>query len=235
LLLFTTDRERYSEEDWLNGFGTVWLTYKDDTARGDSEWFAIYEGGLKVDIVLLHVDDDVPELEALLKHYPYQTVFARGIKVLFDRHGEARVLPPRQIDLPAAPTAAKFAHVVNGLLLESVTTAKFIARGDFYRAQHWFSEDLRPRLLRLIEWHAYGSDTWYNGRFLDTWAAPRVVAALPQTFALYERDSLQAALRAMLELARLVGEETAARFNFTYPLETHDKIVGLIGRILGTT
>lgn len=233
VLLFTSERARYLNPDWLQTFGDVWLTYIDNTGRGDPEWFVIYEGGLKVDIVLLQVDEDAPTLEDLLRGYPYQTVFARGVKVLYDQQGQARSLPPKPVDIPAPPSVTAFHHVVNVLLLESVTTAKFIARGDFWRAQYWFAHDLRPNLLTLIEWHAYRRDTWYDGRFLNRWAAPHVQAALPDTFALHERESLSKALHAVLDLCHLIGVETAVRFNFTYPTETHLKITTVIESVLG--
>lgn len=233
LIMFTADRARYLDPAWLATFGTVWLTYLDEAAPGDPEWFAIYEDGLKVDIVLLPVTDPSEELPVLLRGPHYQTVFARGVRVLFDRHGSPRVLPPEPVPIPAPPSNTAFDQVVNGFLLESVTTAKFIARGDFWRAHLWFAHDLRPRLLKLIEWHAYGRDTWYDGRFIDVWADPRALAALPGSFALYDRESVHAALTAMLDLFELLGQEAATRFGYAYPSEAHRKIAHLIDSILG--
>ena len=54
LLMFTSERTRYLDPDWLHMFGNAWLTYQDEAGPGDPEWFAIYDEGLKVDIVLLH-------------------------------------------------------------------------------------------------------------------------------------------------------------------------------------
>jgi len=232
LLMFTSERERYLDPGWLRAFGEVWLTYLDEAGPNDPEWFAIFDGGLKLDIVLLKVENNSPGLEQLLQGYPYQTVFARGVTVLFDRHGPARSLPPKAIELPVAPSASTFDNVVSSFLLESVTTARFIARGDLWRAHWWFANDLRPKLLKLMEWHSNGRDSWYNGRFINSWADPRALAALPETFALYERESLHNALRTMLQLFRLLGEETAVRFSFTYPVETHRKIATLIDDVL---
>jgi aminoglycoside 6-adenylyltransferase len=127
LLLFTSNRDRYLEAEWLNTFGKVWLTYMDKTGLGDPEWFVIYDGGLKADIVLLQVDEPTTNLGDLLSRYPYQGVFRRGIKVLFDRHGEPCLIPPQPAVIPAPPSAAAFDHTISGLLLESVTTAKFVA------------------------------------------------------------------------------------------------------------
>lgn len=231
LVMLTNERARYLDPGWLHSFGAAWLMYLDEAGPDDPEWFALYEGGLKVDFVLLQVDADIPDLELLLQRYPYQTVFARGIKVLFDQHGDPRSLPSKAIDLPS-PSVSAFDHLVGGFLLEAVTTAKFIARGDFWRAQHWFSYDLRPHLLKLAEWHAYGRDTWYNGRFINSWADPRVLAALPRIFALYQRENLSMALQTLLELFQVLGEETATRFHFNYPVEAHRKATALVNSIL---
>ncbi len=50
----------------------------------------------------------------------------------------------------------------------------------------------------MTRWHAQaaGRDTWYGGRFMDEWADPRALAALPQVFPGFERESLQTSLLA---------------------------------------
>jgi len=231
LVLLTADRARYLKPDWLSTLGNVWLTYLDKTGPGDPEWYAIYEDGLKVDVVILPVSDPALNLELLLSRYPYQAVFARGVRVLFDQQGQPRSLPTQAVSLPVPPSAADFDHLVSGFLVEAVTMAKFALRGDFWRSQHWLADELRPRLLTLMAWHAYGRDVWYNGRFMDSWADPRCLAALPQLFAHYDRASLVNALHTLLDLFLLIGEETAVRFRFTYPTETHHKIARYIDNL----
>ena len=229
LLIFTTERERYAADPgWLNTFGEVVVIYLEDTEANDPEWYVIYEGGQKVDAVLMKIDDATLDLETLLKPFDDWDAFRRGSYVLFDRLGTPRRLPTAPFTPPTPPTAAEFAHVVSGLLIEATTTAKLIRRGDIWRAQYRLPHSLRAYLLTLIEWQAHGRDSWYNGRNIEQWADPRVLAALPTLFALYERESLQQALRAVLDLFRALGEEVGARFGFSYPSEAHDKIVHLI-------
>jgi aminoglycoside 6-adenylyltransferase len=233
VLVFTTDRQRYADDPgWLRTFGNVWLTYREETARGDAEWYALYDGGLKFDAVLLPVEDPTLSLDALLAQYPYQGVFGRGIKVLFDRLGSPRSIARKPFSPPAPPTSAEFDNTVSGFLMSAVTVAKFIDRGDFYRAQRWFANDLHVHLLRLIEWHAHGIDTWYSGRFIERWAGERARRLLEQTFAHSDRADLQRALLIMLVGFRVLGEETAARFGFEYPTETHQKVDDLVITIL---
>jgi aminoglycoside 6-adenylyltransferase len=232
LILFTTDRELLAaDSDWLARFGDLWLVYPEPTDPGDFEWYALYAGGLKLDVVLLSVDDPALELDLLLKLYPYQGVFGRGIKVLFDRLGSPRTIPPKSFVPSPPPTTEQFGQVVNGFLMATATTAKFIARGDLWRAQRWFANDLRRHLLTLIEWQADGKDTWYAGRFFETWADARVRAALPQIFPGYDQQDMKHALRASLDHFHWLGKETAARFGFTYPETTHERIAALVETI----
>lgn len=129
------------------------------------------------------------------------------------------------------PSPSEFTNTVNGALLASVSVAKFIARGDYWRAQHWCAADLRVHLLTLMRWQSYGKNTWYGGRFMDEWADPRVLAVIPQVFPALERVSLQQALLDMLDLFKLLGEETAAKFGYGYPAEAHENVQKLVQNI----
>ncbi len=236
VLIFTTDQARYaSDSGWLASFGTTWLTYMEATSTGDPEWYTLYEGGLKIDAVLMPVEDETRDLESLIQPFDDWDAFRRGAFVLYDRLGTPRTFAPKPPRPHAVPTASEFENVVSGILLAAVTVAKFVARGDYWRAQRWFADDLHPHLLTLIEWHAQseqaGRDTWYAGRFLEEWADPRVIATLPQVFPTYDRPSLTDALTALLDLTRWLSEETAVAFGFTYGTETLDKIVWLVAEI----
>lgn len=240
LLVFTTDQARYaSDPAWLSTFGIIWVTYSEPTAAGDPEWYAVYEGGLKIDAVLMPIEDGEQDLEAVVRQFDDWDAFRRGAFVLYDRFGDPRAFAPKPPRAHHPPTAAEFANVVSGFLMAALTTTKFVARGDFWRAQHWFANDLRPHLLHLIEWHAQaalpGVDTWYSGRFMENWADPRVIAALPQVFPTFERDSLKESLLALLDLVRWLASETADKLGFGYPLATHDQIKALVMDILSST
>ena len=229
ILMLTTDRQRYSSDSsWLSDFGDLVLAYAEPTARGDAEWYAVYEGALKLDVVLLQVDYPALELTALLPLYPYRGVLARGVRVIYDRLGSARTLPPGPIPPIEPPTAADFENVVNGVLMAALTTAEFIARGDLLRAQRWFANDLHPQLLTLAEWHASGRDTWYSGRFIERWADPRFMAALPAHYPTYDAASLRQALLALLDTVNWLVSETAAKFGYSYPAEAHKRIMDMV-------
>ena len=173
----------------------------------------------------------VMAIEELLTLYPYQGVFARGLKVLFDGSTSPYHIPAKSEHVPVAPSATEFDQVVSGFLMAAATTAKFIRRGDLWRAESWFAQDLRPHLLTMIRWDAADKDTWYGARFIEQWADPEILAELGSAFPNYNAESLKTSLLSLLGLFRRVGEKTGARFGLSYPVETHEKISGLIGQI----
>lgn len=232
VLILTFDRPRFTADSgWLSAFGTLTLTYADSTGPGDFEWFALYSDGSKLDAVILQVDDMTASLDTLLTGYPYQGVFARGYIVLFDQLGKPRSAAPQPLTQSVPPSPAEFHNLIGGFLIESVTTAKFIARGDLWRAQHWFAHDLRSRLLTLIEWHAHGHDSWYDGRYIDQWADSRLTAALPECFPAFTASDLARSLLRILDIFQTAGQETAARFGYEYPA-FHSRIAASIDAIL---
>lgn len=233
VLIFTSDAAKYGNDPgWLGELGEVWVTYAEPTAWGDPEWYAVYAGGVKMDAVLMQVTDDGRTLDELVTPFDDWDAFRRGATVLYDRDGAPRPLASKAPRAQEPPTAAAFENVINGVLMASLTTAKFTARGDLWRAQRWFANDLHVHLLRLMEWQAFGQDTWYGGRFMGAWADERAVAALPSVFPSYDKDSMARAILAVLELARRLGEDVAARFGFVYPAEPHEKIRGLVNKVL---
>ncbi len=182
------------------------------------------------------VADEMVALETMVQAFEHWDAFRRGATVLYDRDGSPRKFAPKPPKAQPAPSAAEFANVVSGVRLAAVTVAKFIARGDFWRAQRWFANDLHPHLLKLMEWQAQAAaqerDTWYAGRFLDQWADSRAVAALPGVFPQFERESLKAALLALLDVTHWLGEAAASGFGFPFSTATHDEITALVKQIL---
>lgn len=236
-IILTTDADRYAADaGWLHTFGSVWLTALETTGGGHSECYALYEGGLKLDAVLIPVDDPTLDLDALLAIFPYQGVLSRGCRVLYDASGVLRTIEGKPFSPSAPPTREAFEARVQSFLMETTTGAKLIWRGDLWRAQRWLAQFLRPSLLTMIEWHAqsrdesHNLDTWYAGRYMDEWADSRLMAALPQIFPDHDQKNMKRALLAMLDLFRWLGEETGARYGYAYPA-AHARVVELVYEI----
>jgi aminoglycoside 6-adenylyltransferase len=162
---------------------------------------------------------------------PYQAVLQRGVRVLFDRNDpQAKLtLPLSERGSPAHPKPDEFLAVVNHVLLYAARTARFLRRGELWRAKRQCDGDLKQRLLTMLEWHARATkglehDTWYDGRFLEEWADPRAIATLPETFATYDKEDLWRALFATLDLFRWLAAETAELLGYAYPALAEDRV-----------
>jgi aminoglycoside 6-adenylyltransferase len=98
--------------------------------------------------------------------------------------------PPDQL----LPTPDEFLAAVHGFLIEAGRTARMLKRGERWPAKMSCDGDLKQHLLEMITWHAgthgAGHGTWHGGRFLEEWADPRALEALPETFAAYDADDL---------------------------------------------
>jgi aminoglycoside 6-adenylyltransferase len=227
LMLFVTNPQVFAaHSDWLGEIGQVWIALYNVTGRGDPEWLALFEGGLKVDFVLLTATGSLQEL---IDHSPYYFVLRRGLRVLFDN--ENATTPPILPTSPPTPlpTAAEFLDAVNRVLMLATRVARILKHGERWPAKMLCDGELKRHMVTMLEWHArafHGPeyDTWHGERFLDEWADPRALAALPATFGTYEREDLWRALSATLTLFRWLALETADQLGYAYPAQADQRV-----------
>jgi aminoglycoside 6-adenylyltransferase len=226
---------------WLAQFGEVWLTHVDDAPVGGVvERRAVFEGALELDLVVLSRLDLklarwamqlVGRLPAALHILPRSVrgglaavseVFSRGIRPLVDKDGLMAPLPaalaPRQ---NTRPSAEQFRATNDRFWHGAIWVAKHLRRGELWRAKDGCDVRMKMSILRLAEWHAKATkgwdlDTWAEGRFLERWADPRVVAALHGAFAHYESEDVWRALFATMDLFCCLARETAAKLGLSY-------------------
>lgn len=235
LVLFTTNPRAYvSQADWREQLGPVWLSLLNETGRGDPEWLVLFAGGLKVDFVVAALPADAGSslsVQQMLEASPYQLIFRRGVRVLYDRAaGQVPLILAAPAGAsPAHPTPGEFLTTVSQALLAAIRVAKLLRRGELWGAKQQCDCDLKQCLLTMLEWHARATkgretDTWHEGRFLEEWADPRAVAALPDTFAAYYREDLWRALFATLDLFRWLARETAERLDYSFPADVDSSV-----------
>lgn len=236
LVLFVSDaRALAASGAWLEEVGEVWLASLQRTGGGDLEWIALFAGGLKVDWVLVPVSPGAATLAEMMSATLYQAVYRRGVRVLLDK---SDLRPPLPEPEPAAlthPSPAEFEEALARAWLEALRMAKALQRGDLWQASRTNHGALRAHLLTLMEWHARAQhgpshDTWHEGRFLERWADPRAVAALPATVAPYEAAGLWQALFATLALLHWLARESAARLGYTYPAQREAALLALLAQ-----
>ena len=217
LVIFTTDAEVFAASgEWLDELGEVWLRVMNRLGSGDPEWLVLFEDMVKGDFAFTTAPPGATTLAEMAAAFPFQDVFARGARVLVDKTphpgGDLRLT---KIPAPPLPSPDEFQQAVQAYLYNIVRAARLLRRGDLWRAHSLCDCELKQGLLQMLEWQARlegeaGKDTWHEGRFLDEWASPQALAALPATFATFDSKSLWDALFASLELYRSLAQEYAA-------------------------
>ncbi len=232
LIVFTTDMEKYAaDRSWLDQFGTVTVAVLEHSPRGDAEWLIVYENGGKFDVLFAPVNTTEP-----IDTTPYDVVLVYGVRVLFDKSA-----PDNRLNLNVAvdvslPTEAEFSEALNSTWLTVLRAAKFIARGDLWRAKFACDSELKVQLLTMLEWHVLANDpqcrVWHDGRNIAKWADRRAVMALPGSFAAYDATDLRRTLFATLDVYRRLAIETAQRLGLAFPVDTHQRVVRWLNSIL---
>jgi aminoglycoside 6-adenylyltransferase len=231
LILFADDIEIYaSQHDWLADFGDVLVPVIERHQSGDVEWLVLFADGVKVDF---YFTPGAGDLTAVIAQASYNLVICRGAKLLYSRPGTEIQLPPFKFDPFEPPDVTEFQTVVHEMLLNGYKMAKLIKRGDLVRAKLVLASQMRPTLLTMIAWHAqavFGSerDTWYNGRYLDEWADPRVLAALPNTYGGFSDEETWRSLFGLLILFRWLAEEMAVSWDYAFPAAAADQVMAWI-------
>jgi aminoglycoside 6-adenylyltransferase len=239
VIILANDPEQYwSTVDWLNNVGTPWLTFVEPTPDGAGfERRVLFEGGLDVDFV----PDPVAAFRQVLDtELPPDLVdmIRRGIRVLLDKDNLSERLAAVEIEpvVPPPPAEPEFLNVVNDFWYHTVWTAKHLRRGELWWAKSCCDSYLKQLLRQMLEWHARASrgpstDTWMRGRFLEEWADPRAVAALPAIFAHYEAQDVWRALLATMELFRWLAVETAELLDYAYPSFGAERAAQLVHKL----
>jgi aminoglycoside 6-adenylyltransferase len=163
----------------------------------------------------------------------------RGMRILVDKDnlcGQLAAIKVAPAVSASLPDQAEFLNLVNDFWYHTVWTAKKLRRGELWTAKSCADIYLKHLLLRLLEWHARAkrgaqTDTWMRGRFLEEWADPRAVAALPAIFAHYDAEDMWRALEATMELCRWLARETAELLNYEYPAEGDDRSTALVRQL----
>lgn len=232
LLLVTTDPDSYKQTEWLSAFGrvvsAVFDPYDHVAFAYSLDFFTVYAGGHDVDISVLPY-----EYVQRLIHDPatrkqdfihlITPLFANGVRPLFDPE---QIMPQlaavfAEPILFEPPSEAAFVDFVENFWQRVVRIAKKLRAGQLYVARRWCAAQADD-LMRLVEWHArlthnLPSSTWYRDKYLEHWADPRVVAALPQLYPHYDAADMQQALFALMDVFRWVALETAAQLGYRYP------------------
>lgn len=246
--------------DWLGAIGNPQITFIEKTSSADDwERRVLFEGGLDVDFAfisrskvrllvrMLRLRERFPLLFRLLPKSAarqvargladFSGIARRGIRVLLDRDGFADELQSAAVETPPPrpPDQEAFLDLVHDFWYHAVWAAKKLRRGELWTAKGCSDIYMKWRLLRMVEWHArarqgWDYDTWFEGRFLERWADPRVLEDLRGAFAHYDEEDLWRGLFETMDFFRWVAEETAAQLDYHYPAPADEYATELVQR-----
>jgi aminoglycoside 6-adenylyltransferase len=232
VVIFASEPAKLLEsEDWVGEFGTVRLTFLEDTAvGGERERRALYEDGTDIDF-------SVVPFQAM-DHPAVGQVAARGVHVLLDKDGElerrlAQIPPPSR---PPLPDEHELRELVSDFFYHAVWAARKLRRGEIFTAKRCVDSYLENVVIRIVEWRTRAEDpdvdTWYAGRFIERWADPAAVEEFRLTFARYDEADVRRALFATMDFFRRQAHETADLLGLAYPAAEDEFTTGLVRRIL---
>jgi aminoglycoside 6-adenylyltransferase len=216
LVLVATDPQSWlASTGWLAQFGEVWFSFPERHFEGADiiERRALFAGGQDVDFIITSTESArqgfagtfIPEIASL------------GIRILLDKDGIQPALPVKAASKAEHPPEEDFFDVVNDFWFHTAWTAKKLRRGELWVAIRCCDYYLKCLLLRVLEWRTVGKDTWFNGRFLEQWAAPEVQEGLHLAFSHYDMEDTWRALRATMDLFDGSARQVAARWGYDYP------------------
>jgi aminoglycoside 6-adenylyltransferase len=240
VLVFAHRSEQFIQTaDWATTLAPHWLTFIERTGNGQGwERRTLYAGGLDVDVALFPVEG----LAQIQQAIPIDVadIIRRGVKILIDKDGAlAQILsmPLPQATLFQKPNETEFINAVGDFWYHTLWSAKHLRRGELWWAKSGVDMHLKQLLQQMLEWHAHAIkgeqfDTWLRGRFLEEWADPRAVKELSEVFAYYNAPDIARALRATMNIYRWLENETAARWNYSHPLEGEERATALTNQLL---
>jgi len=239
LVVFHTDpAELLASTQWFRGFGPVLFSVVEATAVGGSEERRVlFKGGRDVDFAVF------PSAAApLLTHAPEgERVLSRGYEILVDKDGElgrgTAHLRDRAPEPAILPTPQEAEACVGDFWYHVLWAAKKLRRGELWAAKMGCDGYLKRLLARMIGWTTVAQrgdevDVWFDGRFIDRWADPGLLARLPASFGRYDHADLARALRETGRIFSDEAHELARRIDWRYPDEAESAVKALVSETL---
>ncbi|MFN8486186.1 MAG: aminoglycoside 6-adenylyltransferase [Caldilineaceae bacterium] len=248
LIIIAQNPQQFIADDaWVAQVGDPVFTFVERTVSGDPERRVLFQGGeygLEVDFTFLSVEKvkgllHAPQLSPELADALFNA-FGRGMRVLVDKDHLAesiqKLLAPMQRPTPSLPSPDAYQTVVSDFWYHALWTAKHLCRGELWWAKSGCDMRLKQLLLTMMEWHAHctaepSNDTWFRGRFLETWVDPHTRCELEHVFAHYDEADIWRALLATMKLFRWAALDTAQRLEYTYPTEGDDYVTRLVEQL----
>ncbi len=221
------------DTDWLGKIGKHYLTFLENTAvGGGKERRVLFEEGLDVDIAFFPVSA-LPELE---QDPEPLGVFAKGVRVLFDKDGTVTALvhqAPKNLPAPQMPGSEEIRNAIHDFWYHAVLAAKKIRRGELLDAKSICDSYMKHLLMQLVRTQTklnkgLAFDTWHGNRFFEKWADPETVSAYKNLYGVYEEEDVWRALHNTMSFFRETAKDVCVKMDLHYPEEGDAYAAGLV-------
>ncbi|MBN9485876.1 MAG: aminoglycoside 6-adenylyltransferase [Alphaproteobacteria bacterium] len=218
------------DDRWLSAIADPIIVLHLEQDDGWPTRLAIYDNGMdgsvKVDFTLA-----APRrLQEMISSRKLNALYMRGYRVLLDKDGVTKDLPPPSGDVPrrSLPAEEEFRRRVEEFWFEAFHIPKYLARGELFlvKQRDWTMKEL---LLEMMEWHALALspapvDVWHLGARLRQWTDPGTWRDLQRTFGHFDADDARRAFEETTTLYSRLAREVARKAGFPYPEAVEAKI-----------
>lgn len=228
LVLFVHDPPALLDDSrWPGELGEVGITFVEQTPMpGVRERRVLFADGTDVDFVIAPFD----RLRELVEIG--SDVLARGHRILVDRDGVAAFLATVAPPTRDGSLDAELSEAISDFWYHAVWTARKLRRGETLMAKECLDCHMKALVIRVAGWHAGDRRALHDARFIEEWADPRVLEALPSAYAGYDAADVKRALDATMDLFSWLAREMASRVGVTYADDEEELARRLAGRVL---
>jgi len=208
-----------SSDEWLINIGVPHISFVEPTIGGEKERRVIFDNALDVDFVII----SQKQAQNALQSNEGLEILSNGYKILVNKNNLTipPLINPLEKSYPV-PSEDIFTNVVNDFWFHAIWTTKKLLRKELWAAKFCMDSYMKGKLLWMIEQYEHGKygqsyNTWYGGRFIDSWADQNIKNCLCKTFAHYEKTDMISALIETMNLFRSLAIEVAKAYGFEYP------------------
>jgi aminoglycoside 6-adenylyltransferase len=231
-ILYVTDLPRFTEkDDWFEALGPVLVVFRwinPDEEPPSYTRLVMYESGDRIDYSIRPLE----QLKAACAAPTLPYFLDVGYEVLLDKDGlTAGLKPPTyQAHIPAKPTEAEYATLINDFWWDSIYVPKHLWRGDLMPAKYMLETDLRHcHLQKMLEWSVEIEKDWQwqpgiFGKGLKKALDPETYQELVDTYTGGDTEEVWRALYHVCALFRKVSLKVGEALGYPYPHELDRKV-----------
>lgn len=239
IMVLTDYPDQYLRSDeWIKNIRPVWVCIKEQFMHEREvipTRLVIFQGGIKVDFSFWRLQ--------LLRDF-IDNGFSntddmnRGYRVLLDKDGLTRKLPPPAIKFFKVPRPAEdeFRTVICEFWFEMAGVAKYLARGDLFPAKQSENGIVKDLLLRMIIWNVQAKNNWNtethtDGKRMQSWVDSGTLQSLAKTYSGFNLEDSWQSTFASMDFFRRISTETSGLLGYDYPQSVDSEITKYIDGI----